>query len=259
VTECIHGFEAGLCDICFPRTAPAAATARAKTPTARQRTATTARGTTATIRRPAAPAVPALPPFATRRLYHLTHERNLLGIVADGAIRAGAEPEVDVSSATTRELRATTELPGDRSAAEFVPFYLTPTATRWRELVEGAEGAHWSDAARRARPNEYVALLVTGAALGDDLVVADGDAAATTTRFTAGADAGATALRRIAGVDPELQEAEVLAHGQVPFSAVVVLGVPNERIRDRIRTQLADLGVEPPRISVFPAWFQREA
>lgn len=246
--ECIHGFEPGFCDICYPRT-PA--------PASRAATRTASRTATARASRTTASA-PAVPPFslATHRLLHVTHLRNLAAILRDGALRAGAAPEVDVSSATTRELRAAADLASGRTVAEHVAFYASPAATRWVELRDGGDGPHWSDAARAARPTDFVMLGVPGAALGDDVVAADAGAAAPATRFAVGATDAQALLRRARVADPDLAEVEVLSPADVPVDAVALLTVANDRVRDTVRDLLAETG-HAVRVAVFPGWFQR--
>lgn len=188
-------------------------------------------------------------------MHHVTHLRTLESIALDGELRPDAVADVDVSSATTRELRATATVPDGRSVASFVAFQLAQDAIRWEELREGAEGSHWSDAARAARPTEFVILTVPVDSLGEDIVFADGDAAAAGTRFAAGVEAGTQALRRLHASDPEFRGAELLAAGPVPISAVAVIAVANERVRDAVRELFASAGHAAPRIAVYPPAF----
>ena len=250
MAECIHGFDEGLCDVCFPRT-PAPAPKAAPRPAATR----TSTGRAPTLRTPAASGAPASLKLPGRRVHHVTHIRTLESIALDGELRAGAEPDVDVSSATTRELRETATVPDGRSVASFVSFAISPDSTRWQELREGAEGAHWSDAARTAKHTDFVILAVPVDALGDDVVFADGDAAAVATRFSAGVEAGTQAIRRLHASDPDFRDAELLAAGPVPLSAVAAITVANERVRDRVRDLLTDAGLTPPRIAVYPPAF----
>ncbi len=253
MAECIHGFDEGLCDVCFPRTpAPAVKAAARPAPT---RTTTTR---AATARQASASGAPATLRLPGRRVHHVTHVRTLESIALDGELRADAEPDVDVSSATTRELRASATLPDGRSVASFVSFSLSPDSTRWQELREGAEGAHWSDAARAATATDFVILAVPVDALGGDVVFADGDAAAVATRFAQGIEAGTQSLRRLHAVDPDFRDAELLAPGPVPLSAVAAITVANDRVRDRVRELFGDAGLAAPRIAVYPPAFATE-
>ena len=204
---------------------------------------------------PGATAAPPTLRLPGRRVHHVTHVRTLESIALDGELRADAEPDVDVSSATTRELRATATVPDGRSVASFVAFSIAQDSTRWQELREGAEGAHWSDAARAARTTDFVILAVPVDALGDDIVFADGDAGAAATRFTIGVEPGTQALRRLHATDPDFRDAELLVRGPVPLSAVAAITVANERVRDRVRELFSDAGLTAPRIAVYPPAF----
>ena len=254
MAECIHGFDEGLCDICYPRTVAAtprasrAASSRAGRPSASRPTRT--RGTAQLATAP-----PLL--LSAQRVYHVTHIRNLEMIVIDGAVRADATPEVDVSSPLARELRRSAPLASGGVVADRVPFYLTPDAERWREVREGAAGTHWSDAARSATPTDFVILVADAGALGDDVVLADGDAAAPTTRFAHGMEQVTRQLRRMRAADPAYSGAELLAPSPFPFDRVALVGVPHEPMRERVRAILRDAGGHAPKVAVYPPWFQR--
>ena len=204
---------------------------------------------------PGATAAPPTLRLPGRRVHHVTHVRTLESIALDGELRADAEPDVDVSSATTRELRATATVPDGRSVASFVAFSIAQDSTRWQELREGAVGSHWSDAARAAKASEFVILAVPVDALGGDVVFADGDAGAVATRFATGVEAGTQALRRLHAIDPEFRDAELLAAGPVPLEAVAVVTVANDRVRDEVRAIFTNAGRRAPRIAVYPPAF----
>lgn len=251
MTECIHGFDDGLCDVCFPRSAPEPV--RAARPTSPR----AARSTV--VKASAASDAPATLRLQGRRVFHVMHVRTLESIVLDGELRADATPDVDVSSPTARELRATATVPDGRSVADFVSFFVAQDAERWRELRDGATGAHWSGAARSARTADFVLLAVPVDALGADVVFADADAAGSATRFAAGVEAGTQAIRRLHAADPDFREAELLAAGPVPLGAVAIVTVASEPMRDRVRSIFADAGLTPPRIAVYPPAFQPTA
>jgi hypothetical protein len=185
----------------------------------------------------------------------VTHLRNLEQILTDGELRADAVPAVDVSSATTRELRAAADLADGSTVAQHVAFYASPTAARWIEQRDGADGPHWSDAARAAKPTEFVFLAVPAAKLGDDITAADADAAAPATRFAHGVADATNLLRRAKIADPELQAPEILAKKPVAFDDVALIGVANEPIRDQVRELLAAADYDT-RVAVYPPWFQ---
>jgi hypothetical protein len=262
VAECIHGFDEGMCDICFPRVTaePAAAVATPATRTA-TRAARPVSTRPATRRAAGAPAgMPAkVPPFASRRLYHVTPLTNLESILLDGELRAigsGLEPDLDVAAPLARQLRAHADVGDGRHADEFVPFAASPDAERWAELRTGAEEPHWSSAARQLTAADYAVLVAVGRDLGDDLVIADGDAAAPATRFTVGDPARAIAAA--SRMDPELTGVEVLAPGSVPLGAVNLIAVANEPARAKVRRMFADVDGTPPKVVVHPPWFVAE-
>lgn len=250
--ECIHGFDEGMCDICFPRVAPEpvrAAAASSTRPVGRSAPTRPTR-TAPTAGRPAAA------PFGARRLYHWTHLRNLESILLDGELRtraAGLEPDVDVAAPLVRDLRARADVGDGRAVAAFVPFAASPDSDRWAEVREGAEGAQWSAAARGTGASDYAVLVVTGKDAGGDVVVADGDASAPRTRFAIGEPAKAVA--RLLVSDPELTAAEVLLPGPMPLSAVGLIAVANEPARARVRGMFRDVEGAPPRVVVHPPWF----
>ena len=254
LAECIHGFDEGMCDICFPRAAPE------PVPAAASATRATTRATRATARtttRTAPAGMPAkMPPFGSRRLYHATPLKNLESIALDGELRAvaaGVEPDVDLSTPIIRELRASNDVGDGRHVDEFVPFLLSPDAERWQDLRTGADGPQWSAAAGTVPATEYVLLVVTGKDLGDDVVIADGDASAPATRFTVGDPARAVA--RATRDDPELTAAEALVPGPVPLSKVSLIAVANEPMRARVRGVFRDVDGAAPRVVVHPPWF----
>jgi len=262
VAECIHGFDDGMCDICFPRVAPepVAVVAATTTKTAARSTRVTATRR-ASKRAPGAPAglPPKVPPFATRRLYHVTPLANLESILLDGelhSVASGFLPELDVAAPLVRQLRAHAEVGDGRHVDEFVPFSVSPDAERWVELRNGAEEPHWSAAARALTPADYAVLVAVGRDLGPDLVVADGDAGAPPTRFTLSDPANAVSAA--ARVDPELTRVEVLAPNAVPLSAITLIAVANEPARVRVRRMFADVEGAPPRVVVHPPWFVAE-
>ena len=268
--ECIHGFERELCDICAPRKREGAAdgmpSAAARSVTTRRRPSNrkpeSLRSTPALARDSAAVAVAAqsaaapVPEFSTQRAYHWTHVSNLPGILESGAIVAGATPALDISSEATRALRASVTALSGQPVAAHVPFSLSPHATAWDAVRTGAEGYEWSDAAREARPIDFVMLVVPVAALSDDFVVTEGDAAVDGVRAAAGMDDASSMVRRFSLKDPDLLGPEILVPGSVPFASVTLVGVPNDRVRDAVKQTLADLGEAAPRVSVYPPWFR---
>src|SRR5689334_20424493 len=243
MAECIHGLDEGLCDICYPRTVAASRSTPRAAAIRPPRAAAPSRSRTA----PQTQAAPSVL-LSAQRIYHVTHVANLEMIAIDGVLRADATPEVDVSSPLVREMRRSAPLASGGTVADRVPFYLSPDAERWREVRDGAAGTHWSGAARAASPTEFVILVADAKSAGDDLVLADGDAAAPATRFAHGLEQGTQQLRRMRSLDPGYASAELLAPSPFPFSAVALIGVPHEPLRDRVRAILREVGGHAPKV-----------
>lgn len=247
MSECIHGLEGQQCDVCFPTKQPERpAAARVAAPRR-----------TSEVRAPrASAAVKKRRPVAEERVYHVTHVRNLPGILADGGLRADATPEVPLHSELGLELQHTAEVEPGRSADEFVPFALTPDSRSWKELRAGAREPGWSAVARRSVPADYVFLISTMGALGE-AIVSDDDPAGSLTRFASTPDDVRRMLDRL-GDDPELRSgAAVLVDGEVPLTAIQLIGVANEPAKENVRTLLEGSGFRP-RIAVYPPWFAVE-
>lgn len=316
--ECIHGLEVGLCDICYPKAAPDPVRAARQTagrqpagrqPAARQPATRQSRTTSSS----AGSAQPTHGGVATgsarsthattskrsivasqQRIYHVTHVRNLEAILDSRELRADATPVVDVSTALTRELRATVELPGVMptasgeisTVASRVAFYLSPDATLWNDLRSGAaDEVRWSTAARSAAASDFVVLVSTIGAVGgqvggavgsqvggavggaaggavgsrfagqvSDVVVTDGDAAGTYTRFFTG-EGVQRAVERAHDSETIGVGAEVLAGGVVDFASIQLIGVANDPARDRVRELVIAAGFST-KVAVYPPWFQ---
>ncbi|WP_251858213.1 DarT ssDNA thymidine ADP-ribosyltransferase family protein [Herbiconiux sp. L3-i23] len=251
MAECIHGFDEGLCDICFPREEPKKAVAAPKT---RARAASVGPRSRVPGSSRKAPELDSAP-FAERRIYHVTHLRNLDAIFIDGAIRSSAVPEFDIASPFLRERRAGVEVAPDAPLTDFVSFSLSPHASWWDEVRTGAHDGRWSPEARQSKPTQFAVLVGTVAAVGPEIVVSDGDAGAPSSRFGVGSVAASQLARRAELADPELLDAEVLVRGEYPLAKVAVLAVPNEPVRDHVRATLRESGTKAPRIVVYPPWF----
>jgi hypothetical protein len=260
--ECIHGFDEGMCDSCFPKKVPELTAPPKRTPprTAGSSIPRGAPATTGSRAKGGGAAAKKPLDLSAQRIFHVTHVSNLAAIIERGAILAAtrpeapAEPHLDVSSHVTRELRETAEVNPGTMVSEFVPFFLSPEATNWVELLSGAEGVHWSDAARAANPTEFVVLAGTIGAIGEALVVSDGDAAGSVTRFAANAEAVDRMLRRLLADEFSLITAEVLAHSHYNLEDVALIGVANDRTRDTVKALLKGAGVSA-KVAVYPPWF----
>lgn len=241
MAECIHGLEVPLCDLCYPKTV----VEKPKVTRAAAGPRRTAGSSTST--RSIA--------VGEQRIYHVTHLRNLDSILIAGELRADATPEVDLSSELTRQLRRTAETATGRSVADHVPFFLAPTATLWSDLRGGAaDGTRWSAAARAAVSTDFVFLVSTMKELGDDSVIADGDAAASHTRFASGTLMDGM-IRRLYTDEAARITAEALVPESFEFDAVQLIGVANDRVRDTVRAKLEAAGFAT-KVAVYPPWFQ---
>lgn len=256
VTECIHGFEDGLCDSCFPReplikTDPVTVAARD-----RAATATATRRSSRGSKNAKAPEPRHQAPIGTRRIYHVTHLKNLEGILAEGVIRAGATPEFDLLSPDSRAERNAIEVVDGAPLPSFVPFSLSPNATWWNDVRSGAQHSSWSDGARTSPATQYVVFVGTVAPIGNQVVVCDSDVSGSVPEFGVGPVAGAALLGRTLATDPDLREPEVLAPGSYSIEDVVLLAVPNEPVRDKVKAMLKESGGHMPKLAVYPPWFQ---
>ena len=253
--ECIHGLEAGLCDICYPkkRSEPARAAPRPRTtrPPAGPRLSTNAAsGPRSGPRAPVAKPVD----IGWQRLFHLTHVDNLESILVDGRLIAGAIPAVDISAAGVRDTRREAVV-GDRTVADFVPFFLVPDAALWTDFRAGNPDPLLATTARRHEPAEFV-LLVTTIADAGDVVIADGFAGAAATRFARDPDEAQRMLRRLTADETALAASEALVADEVPFERISLIGVAHDRARDAVRRVL-EQSIYSPRVAVHPPWFAR--
>ena len=248
--ECIHGFEAGKCASCFPPAPPAAPAPVKRTP----------RVATRSLRSPApgstGKAAEVRPPNLPHRIFHVTHVSNLPLILEAGELlpSSKAEPALRLSSDITHELRATAPVSEGVSVHDCVAFSLSPLATWWGEVQDGAAGPTWSDAARAASTIDFVVLGVDVAAVANSLVVSDGDAAAKVTRLGSGPEGRDRMLARAAASPWALQAAEALVPGSVSLDLVALVAVANDRRRDEVRALLGSAGVSA-KVAVYPPWF----
>lgn len=252
--ECIHGFEREFCDICSPRSAPEPVRPARRAPTA-ERAPRAPRASAP--REPRGPRGPVIDP-ATHRVFHVTHRDTLEWILDTGALVAGAEVPVDLSTPLIRELRATVPATDDATVADCVAFSLSDQASWWRDLRDGAlDRTRWTDAARALRPTDLVVLVATLGSL-PGAVVTDADAASAVARVAREPEAIARTVARVKAGTGAL-EGEALVPGPVPFESIVLIGVANEPARDRVRELLAAAGRKDVRILLSPEWFQPSA
>ncbi len=274
--ECIHGLEFDRCDLCSPKAAPKPDTpappgARSRTPGASS--ARSRSGTSGSTARPLQHRKPIV--IGEQRIHHLTHIDNLPGILSDGlhadsSTAWGSRPEVDISSADTREARRGAVVAGSvqgATVADYVPFFLSPNAALWEGIRARTPDPRISARARKLPAAEFVLLVSTvkqvstsqqasGGVSDGSIVVADGDAADPRTRFAVTSDDSERMLRRLLGMDDSgaLLRAEFLVHGSVPFELITLVGVANDKARSAVRAILGSSGYGP-RLAVHPPWF----
>jgi len=249
VVECIHGLDEALCDLCTPKPVPkiepsAPKVVRPRVSAAKARVAGAAGPTVQSV---------------DQRIYHITHLRNLEAIVRSGCLLAdshGAEPVVDISSPDNREERREATVDGV-AVAGFVPFFVSPDSALWRDIRASVPDPRLAPTVRETRPAEYVVLVTTiGKAGRDESVVAVGDAADADTRFATTPEQATRELGRMRGDEDVLGRAELLVRERLPFDAVTLIGVANDRARNEVRDILA--GSEyTTKVSIYPPWFAR--
>ena len=303
--ECIHGLEGGLCASCFPKAAPeivpgvATRATRSKSagrapslrsspsprtvtlggpnPTLGARTAAVKPVTTkaAAAAKPVTSSKSAADNVGEQRIYHVTHIRNLAGILSSGRLLADASdawttrPAVDLSSAPQRAARRAALVAGDDSAsvASYVPFYLSPNARLWDSLLTESNDPRLSTEAHGSETYDFVILVSTVKKLRDAhdadadtsaaaVAVTNGDAAGTLTRFGAAPETADRMLRSLRAdlESQKIREAELLVTESFPFELVTLVGVANDKVRDAVRTILA-AGAYKPKVVVYPPWF----
>ena len=271
--ECIHGFDDGLCAICFPPPEPEAkpiATATRSRTAGGTRAARPTPRVAGSARAGASLADTPIDP-KTLRIYHVTHVDNLAPILGEGAVLAdlaGAEPVVDVSAPAAREFRRTASVDGvDAVVADYVPFLLSTDAHVWNAVRTGTPDPRLAEGAVERQPADHVILVgsVAGAvgARTDTVgavVVTDADAAA---GGVAAASAWPDVLRLLQRLHREddgarLLAAEFLVRECLPLERVLLIAVGNDRVRDRVRAALDAVGLRT-RVAVYPPWFQPTA
>jgi hypothetical protein len=276
--ECIHGLDGELCALCFPPAAPVASTvpaarapraSRARTPEAptalRTVVAPITTGTAKTKRHD--------DNVGEQRIYHLTHIRNLPGILATGRLLADASdaweqrPVVDISSSANRDARRQTQVAGAHglAVADHVPFFLSPNALVWENIRAQSLDPRLSETAHDAAAFDFVILVSTVKKVLDaqaaepeaaPFAVTDGDAAFAATRFGSTPEAADALLRSLrADLDSDaILKAELLVPAEFPFGLITLIGVANDRVRDAVKPILAAAS-HKPKVAVYPPWF----
>lgn len=297
MSECIHGLDERLCDVCSPKPAPIIPPKPVKARAPRASTRSVPRSS-----RPANPVRAAGAPVdkpidvAAHRIFHLTHLRNLVGIAERGALlpdAAGAAPAFDLSTPEHRQERRAATLPemvtdaadeaeapaesigaadestvvgaGIGTVAGCVPFFATPESRLWADVRAGTPDPRLSAAARASTAADYVMLATTVGEVERSaaLVLALDEASAPAAPMTADRDALRRELRRLVlievpeGDDHPLGHIELLAVGPVPVEAITLIGVANSKARDEVKDILNDAGLGI-RVAVYPPWFTRD-
>lgn len=254
MSECIHGLEKGHCDLCYPKPKPDEASLPVK---AVRRSTRAPRKSTA----------PPTPPVSVRehRIFHVTHMRNLAGIIETGKLLAdahGAAPAVDISSPGNREERREAAVDTNK-VSQFVPFFATPESDFWQGMRAGVPDPRLSPELREMSPTDFVILVSTlGAAGRENLVLAHGDAADADTTFAIDPDDAERELRRLFapagdGDEPaELAVAELLVWESFPFESISLIGVANNKARDEVKAVLQSAGAST-KVAVHPPWFAK--
>lgn len=216
---------------------------------------------TRAVRRPAARKSPMIREDAavvdpgTKRIFHLTHLRNLPGMLSAGEIRAdvhGADPVVDLSSKDNRARRRSTQLEAGGVVAGYVPFFLTPLADVWTGRLDKNEDERLASDTLVLAASEFVMLVSTVGRAGKGVILATGDAAVESTGFVPLTADPVTVPR----LDAEQElEAELLVPETLSLTAVTLIGVANDRARGQVREALRSSGFSP-KVAVYPPWFQ---
>ena len=274
-TECIHGLDEDLCDICHPAPVPVARPRASVARTATRRSAsprataprTSPRGTASRASSPSSTSSARRVSLTTQRVYHLTHIDNLSGILAAEAVYpAGFEDlddglrTLDIATPEARARRAATDVAG-QPADGYVPFFLTPDARSWRAMRLGVADGRIAVDATGSKAYDYVMLVGVAATVAGDAeaLLADGDVTLASTRTARGAEEAERMLRRL-GLDEGhgLLDAEFLVAGEIPVARFTLIGVANDGARAAVRDALAGSAWRP-KVAVYPPWFRRPA
>jgi len=261
--ECIHGFVDGLCATCNPK--PVAESPASTRPATRARVATAPRATVRSLR--AAARIPAgkapADTLLEQRIYHVTHVSNLPGILRDRAILAASVPVLGLLPEELRSEHADIPIPGASAGtlAEYVPFFLSPDALLWHALRAGERHPRLSAGAREADLYDFVFLVSTVKHIvgsGASFVVADRNADGPATRFASTREDAEHMVHRLHSDNggEQLLDAELLVADRLPLESITLVGVANDRVRQRVRDLLTGSDFTP-KISVYPPWFQQ--
>ncbi|MEO7349799.1 MAG: DarT ssDNA thymidine ADP-ribosyltransferase family protein [Terrimesophilobacter sp.] len=193
----------------------------------------------------------------TRRIFHLTHVKNLEAILTQKQIlsdAAGANPLIDISSPDNRELRRELKA-GAASVASYVPFFLAPDALLWEGMRSGVANYRLANNAERIPASEFVMLVGSVSGAGSDSMITDGDAADPATQFSSPDQLGGRMPRRFFEEEDSIRSAEFLVPGAFPLTSITLIGVANDKVRAQVRAMVSAHGFTH-KVSVYPPWFQ---
>lgn len=273
MAECIHGFDEGMCAICFPAPEPQSPPSRPGQDASRPSSTRSPRRST----RPARVAGHSRPDdrgksprdIGEHRLYHVTHLNNLPSILDSGAllpfedIGDSAVPFVDIASPEHRAARRNVTI-DDARLTTMVPFLFSPDARIWLSLRSRRPDSRLSDTSTSHPPTEFIMLVAavnafrprTDVGEGGTYLVSDREASDPSARVAADdGDARRLLSRLLTADDIDASDAEVLVPGPVPLDRIAIVGVANEKVRDLVRDALRTAGYST-RVAVHPPWFR---
>lgn len=213
------------------------------------------------------------PPPALPKIYHITHGRNLVRIIAEGCLwsdaemigRGGPEAAIGMSKIKKRRLE---ELPVDchpgTKVGQFVPFYFCARSVMLHILHK----ANHPDLTYREGQRPLVHLeadlheVVTWAeGQGRPWAFTDKNAGSFYFHpFRELAQLGELNWDHIANSDfrdvqvKEAKQAEFLVYGSFPWSLIKTIGVINEKIAGRVR-EIVSVSDHQPDVQVQTRWY----
>lgn len=202
-------------------------------------------------------------------LFRITHRDNLPWLLRNGLPSASsmlrASSFVQIGNQDLIEDRAhhPVRIPPGGTLADYVPFYFTPRSPMLLNINTGWKGI-------RRRPNSEIVFLVTSIASlrrdGITLLFTDRHAFMETARWTDDHTALETMIdwnilrrsdfKRDEDYPDKMDryQAEALAHGHVPVTALIGLACASQADRDPVAAIAADAGIGL-RVEARPRWY----